>query len=101
MFDPRYITTRRVRPIALILRWAATFAEILLGLALVSGFFTRVTALLSGLTLLVFALTMTFALGIKAPLDFSVFSASAGAFLLAAYGKYPLSVDALRSRASL
>jgi hypothetical protein len=50
---------------------------------------------------LVFALTMTFALGIKAPLDFSVFSASAGAFLLAAYGKYPLSIDALRSRTSL
>jgi uncharacterized membrane protein YphA (DoxX/SURF4 family) len=83
------------------LAWAATFAEILLGLALVLGFFTRVAALLSGLTLLVFALTMTFALGIKAPLDFSVFSASAGAFLLAAYGKYPLSIDALRSRTSL
>src|SRR5262245_35589185 len=83
------------------LAWAATFAEIVLGLALVLGFFTRVAALLSGLMLLVFALTMTFALGIKAPLDFSVFSASAGAFLLAAYGKYPLSVDALRSRSSL
>ena len=47
--------------------------------------------------LLLFALTMTFALGIKAPLGFSVFSASGGAFLLAAYGKYPLSIDALRS----
>ena len=63
------------------------------------GFGTRLR--LSGLTLLVFALTMTLALGIKAPLDFSVFSASAGAFLLAIYGKYPLSVDALRSRSSL
>jgi uncharacterized membrane protein YphA (DoxX/SURF4 family) len=83
------------------LAWAATFAEILLGLALVLGFFTRVAALLSGLMLLVYALTMTFALGVKAPLDFSVFSASAGAFLLAAYGKYPLSIDALRSRTSL
>ena len=47
--------------------------------------------------LLLFALTMTFALGVKVPLGFSVFSASAGAFLLAAYGKYPLSIDALRS----
>ena len=46
---------------------------------------------------LLFALTMTFALGVKAPLDFSVFSASAEAFLLAAYGKYPLSIDALGS----
>src|SRR5437660_130957 len=33
------------------LAWAATFAEILLGLALVLGFFTRVAALLSGLML--------------------------------------------------
>ena len=53
---------------------------------------TRVAALLSGLMLLLFALTMTFGLGVKAPL----FSASAGAFLLAAYGKSPLSIDALR-----
>jgi uncharacterized membrane protein YphA (DoxX/SURF4 family) len=78
------------------LAWAATFAEILLGLALVWGLFTRVAALLSGVMLLLFALTMTFALGLKAPLDFSVFSASAGAFLLAAYGRYPLSLDAFR-----
>ena len=78
------------------LAWAATFAEILLGLALVWGLFMRVAALLSGVMLLLFALTMTFALGLKAPLDFSVFSASAGAFLLAAYGKYPLSIDVLR-----
>jgi uncharacterized membrane protein YphA (DoxX/SURF4 family) len=69
---------------------------VLLGLALVLGFFTRVAALLSGLMLLSFALTMTFALGVKAPLDFSVFSASAGALLLAAYGKYPLSIAAVR-----
>jgi len=39
---------------------------------------------------------MTFALGVKAPLDFSVFSASGGAFLLAAFGHYPWSLDALR-----
>jgi hypothetical protein len=70
----------------------------LLGLALVLGFFTRVAALLSGLLLLWFALTMTFALGVKAPLDFSLFSTSAGAFLLAAYGKYPVSIDALTLR---
>ncbi|MGH9913816.1 MAG: DoxX family membrane protein [Pyrinomonadaceae bacterium] len=82
------------------LAWTATFAEALLGLALVLGLFTRVAALLSGLLLLVFALTMTFALGIKAPLNFSVYAASAGGFLLAAYGRYPLSIDALRNRTS-
>jgi uncharacterized membrane protein YphA (DoxX/SURF4 family) len=83
------------------LAWAATFAEILLGFALVVGLFTRIAALLSGMILLLFALAMTIALGVKAPLDLSVFSASAGAFLLAAFGKYPLSADALRSRATL
>ena len=83
------------------LAWASTFAEMLLGLALVVGLFTRIAALLSGMLLLAFALAMTVALGVKASLNFSVFSASAGAFLLAAYGKYPFSADALRNRASL
>ena len=80
------------------LAWASTLAEILLGLALIVGLFTRIAALLSGIILLLFALAMTVALGVKVPLDFSVFSASAGAFLLAAYGEYPLSADALRNR---
>jgi uncharacterized membrane protein YphA (DoxX/SURF4 family) len=84
------------------LAWAATCAEIVLGLALVFGLFTRVAALLSGVMLVVFALTMTVALGIKAPLNFSVFSSCAGAFLLAAFGKYLLSIDAFkRPRESL
>jgi uncharacterized membrane protein YphA (DoxX/SURF4 family) len=77
------------------LAWTSTFAETILGFALVAGLFTRIAALLSGMILLLFALAMTMALGVKEPLDFSVFSASAGAFLLAAYGKYPLSADAL------
>ena len=79
------------------LAWASTGAEILLGVALVIGAFTRVAAFLSGLLLLSFALVMTLALGLEAPLSFSVFSASAGAFLLATYGKYSWSLDSLRS----
>ena len=79
------------------LAWTATAAETVFGAALVLGLFTRVIAFLSGILLLVFALTMTFSLGVKAALDFSVFSASAGAFLLAAYGQYPWSLDTLRS----
>ena len=82
------------------LAWASTFAEILLGFALVVGLFTRIAALLSGIILLLFALAMTIALGFKAPLDFSVFSASAGAFLLAAYGRYPLCVPISLARGS-
>jgi len=79
------------------LAWAATFAETLLGIALVLGAFTRVAAFLSGLLLLLFALVMTFALGPEAPLSFSVFSASAGAFLLATCSKYSWSLDSLRA----
>jgi uncharacterized membrane protein YphA (DoxX/SURF4 family) len=78
-----------------LLAWIASVAETVLGLALVLGLFTRIAALLSGILLLLFALAMTFALGLKAPLDFSVFSASGGAFLLAAFGRYPWSLDKL------
>ncbi|WP_263357890.1 DoxX family protein [Acidicapsa ligni] len=63
--------------------WIATIAEILLGIALVLGFYTRWAAILSGLLLGAFALAMSFSLGIKAPLNYSVFTASAAAFLLA------------------
>jgi hypothetical protein len=49
----------------------------LLGFAFVVGLFIRIEALLSGMILLLFALAMTIALGFKARLDFSVFSASA------------------------
>ena len=44
------------------LAWAATCLEVLLGAALVLGAFTRVVAFLSGRLLLLFALSMTFAL---------------------------------------
>src|SRR5262252_5209180 len=54
----------------------ATAAELLFGLLLVLGWKTRTIALLSGVLLTTFALTMTMALGVKAPLDLSVFSAA-------------------------
>lgn len=76
--------------------WTATAAEIVFGFALTLGLFTRVVAFLSGVLLLTFALAMTFSLGIKAPLDFSVFTASAGGFLLAAFDQYPWSLDRAR-----
>jgi uncharacterized membrane protein YphA (DoxX/SURF4 family) len=74
----------------------ATCAETLFGILLVLGWQTRTTAFLSGLLLLLFSATMTVALGIKAPLDFSVFSAAGGAFLLANCAEYPFSIDQLR-----
>ena len=73
----------------------STCAEIILGFLLLMGWQTRIAALLSGVLLLLFAITMAGALGIKAPLDSSVFSASGGAFLLASCTDFPLSIDRL------
>ena len=73
----------------------ATAAETLLGILLVVGWKTRITALLSGVLLAIFAAAMTIALGLKAPLDFSVFSAAGGALLLGACTHFPYSLDEL------
>ena len=63
--------------------WAATVAEIVLGVALLAGVRVRLAALASGVLLLTFAIAMTTALGPEAPLSYSVWTAAAGAFLLA------------------
>jgi hypothetical protein len=76
----------------------ATAAETLFGLLLILGWKTRITALLSGVLLTTFALTMTMALGVKAPLDLSVFSAAGGALLLATSANFPFSLDELVRR---
>jgi uncharacterized membrane protein YphA (DoxX/SURF4 family) len=81
------------------LAWIATVAEMLLGILLVIGWKTREAALASGVLLSLFAVTMTLALGVKAALNASVFAAAAGAFLLAACAKFPLSVDDLSAGA--
>jgi uncharacterized membrane protein YphA (DoxX/SURF4 family) len=62
--------------------WASTVAETGLALALLIGWNLRWVSLASALLLLSFAATMTVALGPKAPLDFSVFTAAAAAFPL-------------------
>jgi thiosulfate dehydrogenase (quinone) large subunit len=76
--------------------WFVTVAETSLGTALLLGFQTRKVAQLSGWLLLAFGIGMTAGTGIESALNASVFSASAGAFLLATSQKYPLSVDSLR-----
>jgi uncharacterized membrane protein YphA (DoxX/SURF4 family) len=67
-----------------VLAWISTVAEVILAIGLLIGWQLRWFALAAGLLLLSFAITMTLALGVKAPLDFSVFAAAGGAFLLAA-----------------
>jgi uncharacterized membrane protein YphA (DoxX/SURF4 family) len=80
------------------LAFIGTAAETLFGLLLVLGWKTRITALLSGILLGIFALAMTIALGVKAPLNFSVFSAAGGALLLATGADFPFSLDELLRR---
>ena len=78
----------------------ATFAEILFGLLLLVGWHTRATALLSALLLLAFGVTMTFALGVKAPLNYAVFTGVGAALVLANCKSFPFSVDELLLRRS-
>jgi putative oxidoreductase len=62
---------------------ASTIAETTLGILLIAGFKPRWTGLASAILLALFGIAMTISGGIKSPLDASVFSASAGALLLA------------------
>ncbi len=85
-------------PLLPALGWLVTISETTLGVALIVGFRIRETAALSGVLLIAFAFGMTSALGVKTPLDYSVFTASAGSFLLAVHSKSPWSIDELTKR---
>src|SRR3954469_9321431 len=63
--------------------WAPTGLEVALAVARVVGVRLRAVPLAAGVLLSVFAITMTVALGPEPPLSYSVWSAAAGAFLLA------------------
>ena len=73
----------------------ATAAEVIFAIFLIIGFKTELFAKLSGFLLLIFALSMTFSTGIKGAFDFSVFSASAGAFALSLMKEKYLELDNL------
>ncbi|MDO5510672.1 MAG: DoxX family protein [Weeksellaceae bacterium] len=73
----------------------ATVAEVILAIALILGFKTRWAAILSGILLLIFALSMTLSTGIKGAFDYSVFTAAAAAFALSAMPQRFLEVDSL------
>jgi uncharacterized membrane protein YphA (DoxX/SURF4 family) len=73
-----YLPARMIPTLAVI----STGAEVLIGLLLLVGWHTRTAALLSGILLMAFGLAMALALGVKAPLNFSVFSEAGGALLL-------------------
>jgi putative oxidoreductase len=73
------------------LAWAATAAEFFLGVALIIGIWPRWVALASAILLVLFGTAMAISFGIKSPLDYSVFSASAAAVLLAVHQPGPKS----------
>ena len=69
-----------VQPAAAML---ATAGEAIFAVALITGFRLREAAIGSGVLLTIFGMSMALTLGVKAPLDYSVFTAAAAAFALA------------------
>src|SRR5437667_4065932 len=67
------------------LAWAATIAEFFFGITLILGIWRVWVALGSAVLLILFGTAMAISFGIKSPLDYSVFSASSAALLVAAY----------------
>ncbi len=62
--------------------WLATIAEVVIAIGLIAGIQLRWVALAAAILLTTFATTMAVAFGLKPPLDYSVLSAAAAAFLL-------------------
>ena len=69
------------------LGWLATAAEVVIAVGLLVGWRLRWFALAAAVLLATFATAMTAALGPKPPLDYSVWSAAAAAFLLFAWSR--------------
>lgn len=63
--------------------WAATIAETSCGILLILGLWPRWVSLASAVLLAMFGAAMAISFGIESPMDYSVFSASAAAVLLA------------------
>jgi len=78
----------------------ATLAETVLGVWLLVGWRTRIAAYASAALLLTFALSMTFAVGVKNPLNYATFTAAAAAFALAVLNTSPTWQRIIVKRAS-
>jgi len=74
-----FFLPQRMAPILAVV---VTTAESSLGVLLILGLWKREVAALSAGLLCLFALAMSVALGVKAPLDYSVFAASGAATML-------------------
>jgi len=71
----------------------ATILEVVFALLLVIGYKTRITAILSGMLLILFAVAMTVAFGIKSTFTYSVWIGAGACFLLSSIDKYDYSLD--------
>lgn len=81
------------KPVVNIMGGIATIVETAIGILLIIGFKTRIAAIGSCLLTLVFAIAMTAFLGIKAPLNFAVFTTCAASLLLSTIPVYQWSID--------
>ena len=79
--------------IGTLLAYVATALEILLPVLLLIGYKLKWVSLFSGVLVLGFALAMTLSFGLKAPLDYSVFTGAAASFLLGTLDSYKYSLD--------
>jgi len=71
----------------------ATIGEVVFGILLIIGYKTKYAAIGSGALTLVFALSMLFFAGYRAPFNYSVFVCSAASFLLSCIENYKWSLD--------
>jgi uncharacterized membrane protein YphA (DoxX/SURF4 family) len=83
-----------------ILAWSATVAEAALGVTLIAGIGVRWAAFGSAALLAWFATAMLIYTGLKPPLDYSVYSASACALLLALNDQWSVPSHDRRSETS-
>ena len=83
------------RPAVNIMGSIASIAEAVIGILLIIGFKTRLAAISSCILTLIFALAMTVFLGIKAPINFSVFTAITASLILSKITVYVWSIDNL------
>jgi putative oxidoreductase len=71
----------------------STIFEASFAILLLVGYKIKWVAFGTSVLTLLFALTMTYSIGIKEPLDYSVFAFSAAGFLLSTMSDYPMSLD--------
>ncbi|UPK68199.1 DoxX family protein [Chitinophaga filiformis] len=79
-----------------ILAILATVLEVIFGVMLLVGYKTRLASWGTFLLMVIFALSMTVAMGVKPPLSYSVWTSAGAAALLGSINTYKWSIDNLK-----